>query len=365
MRKSLLSVLALLALVVAACGGGTADPTTTTSGDATIETPAPVDVPDAQLLSYSLEAGNEYQYEVNLVQSIDMTATGEGAAAEDEEFPGDASFEMAASAVFTYTVAAGPEEGTYAVTIKGEFTDIAVTGTVDGESINDEADIPDMADLAGLDPIDITVIVDEQGNIVGDDTELADPLAGMFGDLGALGTDTAPGMNPGQFVGIPFSDEEVTVGDTWSEEIETPGLDEEPITTSINSTVTGTDTVDGTDVLIIETITSTSPIEFDLAEFLIGFLTAFGAPEGEDAAEFDAMIEQIRFFISITDADSKSTTAFDSEAGIARQYDLSAGANIFMDINVPDEESGEISGFTIDMTIDQDLDYRLVSTPPA
>lgn len=364
MSKRLLSVVTLLALVAAACGGGTADPTTT-SGDATIETPAPVDVPNAQLLSYSLEAGTEYQYEIDLVQSIDMTATGEGAAAEDEEFPGDASIDVAASAVFTYTVADGPEEGTYAVTIKGEFTNIAVDGTVDGESISDQADIPEMADLAGLDPIDITVLVDEQGNIVGDDTELADPLAGMFGDLGALGTDTAPGMNPGQFVGIPLSDDEVTVGDTWSEEIETPGLDEEPIVTSTNSTVTGTDTVDGTEVLVIETTTSTSPIEFDLAEFLIGFLTAFGTPEGEDAAEFDAMIEQIRFFISVTDADSESTTRFDPEAGIARQYELSAGATMFMDINVPDEESGEISGFTIDLTIDQDLEYRLISAPSA
>jgi len=321
-------------------------------------------VPAAQQLSYSLQAGSESQYQVDLVQHISMTGEATGAAAE-EEFPGEASIDVASSALFTYSVADGPDEGTYAITITGEFTDIEVSGTVDGVDITSEGEIPDMADLASLEPIDVTVIVDEQGNVVSLGDGLDDPLAGMFGDLGNLGSSTAPGLDPGQFVGVPFGDEEVTVGDSWSEDIETPGLDDEPIVTSVTSTVTGTDQINGSNVLVIETATSTSPIEFDLAEFFVGLLTAFGPPEGEDAAEFEAMMEQVRFLFTIDDTTSNSTTWFDAEAGLSRRFAMDSSSHIVMDLNVPDETTGELSGAKIDMSIDQQLDYELVGGPSA
>jgi hypothetical protein len=36
-----------------------------------------------------------------------------------------------------------------------------------------------------------------------------------------------------------------------------------------------------------------------------------------------------------------------------------------MDMNIPDETTGEMSGFVMDMVIDQDLEYRLITAPPA
>jgi hypothetical protein len=34
-------------------------------------------------------------------------------------------------------------------------------------------------------------------------------------------------------------------------------------------------------------------------------------------------------------------------------------------MNVPDETTGEMAGFVMDMTLDQDITYRLISGPNA
>jgi hypothetical protein len=194
-------------------------------------------------------------------------------------------------------------------------------------------------------------------------------LGGLLGGLGALGGggNPAPGLDPGQFVGPPLPDEEVTVGDTWTDEIETPGLSEDPITTSITSTVTGVEELDGAEVLVIDSNATTSLIEFDLAEFFAGMFGAM-APEGastEETAEFEAMMDQLQFLISVDGSTADSTTWFDASAGLARQSETTAASNISMDMNIPDEETGEMSGFVMDMTLDQDVTYRLISGPQA
>jgi hypothetical protein len=367
MSKRLLSIIAVLALVVAACGGGQAEETTTTASAAdptttTTQAPSEPEALEAQLLSYSFEVGTLYEYEVDLFQHIEMTSSVEGpVTSETEDLPGEASIDLSGSAIFTYAVAAGTDEGTYEITIIGEFTDLDISGTYDGVSIDSLGEAPDMTDLAGIDPVDVIIIVDEQGNLIVDGEVVDDPLSGMFGDLGSLGTPSAPGLDPGQFIGVPLPESEVGVGDSWTEEIEVPGFGDDPIVTTVTSTVTA---IDG-GVYTIETETSTSLIEFDLGEFFIGLLTAFGSPEGAEAAEFDAMISQIRFLMTIDETDSESTTSFDAEAGIVTSYALDAGAHITMDINVPDETTGELSGMNVDMRMSQRLDYILVSGPSA
>jgi hypothetical protein len=363
MTKRFLSLVAVLALVAAACGATTAD--TTTTGPDEPETTTTASAPEGVLLSYSLAAGDEYQYEVGLDQHIELAASGDASLMGDEEMPGNAVVDIGGTATFTHVVSEGPDPDTYEIHITGEFTDLTASGTVDGEPV-DSGEAPDFAELG---PIDVTVVVDEQGNLIQDGASEDDPLAGMFGDLGALGgSNPAPGLDPGQFIGPPFSDEEVTVGDTWSEEIETPGLSEEgPIVTSITSTVTGADTLDGAEVLVIESQASTSLIEFDLAEFFAGMFAAF-LPEDateEDTAEMEGMLEDLQFLVTIDDTSSDSTTWFDAEAGLARQSDITAGTRIVMNMNVPDEETGEMVGFSMDMSLDQDITYRLVSGPDA
>ncbi|MGH8872490.1 MAG: acid shock protein [Acidimicrobiia bacterium] len=360
--KRRLILIAALALGVAACGGASGNSTTTAPEPESTTTAPAV---EAVLLSYSLAAGDEFEYEVGLDQHIEMTASGDPSLMGGEEVPGEAALDLAGTATFTHVVSDGPQPDTYEVHITGEFTDVSVTGTIDGQPVDSDV----APDFATLDPIDVTVVVDEQGNLIQDGaTGAEDPLAGMFGDLGALGGDSsAPGLDPGKFIGPPFSDQEVTVGDAWSDEVETPGFGGEPIVTSITTTVTGVEELDGTEVLVIESNSSTSLIEVDLAEFFAGMFEGFATEEAtpEETAELEAILDQLHFLISVDGTTADSRTWFDAEAGVARQSETTSGANISMDMSIPDEQTGEMVGFVMDMNLDQDISYRLISGPTA
>lgn len=364
MRKSLVAAAAAFALIASACGGSatvTTTTTATTSTTAVETTTTALGQPEAQVLSYNLSAGTEYTYDVELAQTIQMTAEGNGAAVSDEEIPGSADIDMTASGTFTYTIDDGPDPGTYAVRITGEFSDVSATGVVDGEPI-DSGEVPEFADIA---PVDVTVIVDEQGNVIPESSDAADPFTGLFGGLDDLSG--IPGSSPGQFFGPPFGDDLVTVGSMWESTYSTPGFGEEEITTTVRAEVTGTENVDGIDVLVIESETQVSPIEFDLAEFFLALFTGFlpEDPTAEEQAEIDALTENLRFAISIDATRSNSTTLFDPASGITHSFEAANSANIGMDVNFPDETTGELSGFVMNMSMDQTISQTLVSAPEA
>jgi hypothetical protein len=349
-----LALIVSLALVVGAC----AQPSSTTSPEAPV-----TEAPEAVLLSYSLVPGTDYTYEVSLDQTFDITTTGDSEAFGEEEIPEEMSVRMVGTSVFTHSVSDGPEPGTYSVTITGDFSDIEFTGTVDGEPV-DPAEIPEMAEL---EPVDVTVIVDEQGNIISDESGQLDDLLGT-GGLGAL-EDLAPAADLGRFVGPPLSDGEVTVGDSWSESIDIPSLaGDEPVgTTEVVSTVTGTDSLDGVDVFLIETTVSVSEVSFDLAELFIGMFEAF-LPEDaseEDLAELEMMTEELRFQFSLAPSVTNAVTWFDPADGLARKSDYTGQQSLVMDINVPDDETGEMVAFGIEMDISQSIGYRLVDSASA
>lgn len=367
MRIRTFTLVTVLALVLAACGGAATDETTTTDAPETTTTMAG---PEAIELAYALEAGQTFTYEVDMDQSIVMDIEGDPTAlaeAEGEEVPEQMDLDISGTTTFTYSVADGPEPGTYEVTITGDFANLEFSGTVDGEPITENsAELPDMAEM---DPVDVTIVVDEQGNVITDDSGMGEDFLGSLGGLDMLSRlGPAAGAGTDQFVGPPLSDEEVTVGDTWSETVEIPTLpDDDPITTTIESEVVATDQLDGAEVFVIETTTSTSAVEFDLAELLIGFMTAF-VPEDateEDLAEMDAMVENLRFAFAVDPQVGQMTTWFDHEAGIARQANFVNSTHMVMDINIPDEETGELVEMGLDMTIDQDMTYRLVDSSEA
>lgn len=357
MRIRTLTFLAIFALVVAACSGGTAgeDATTTTQA---AETTTTLDAPEAMKLSYELEPGTSHTYEVTMNQQIDMAAEGNGAALGEEDIPEDMSVGVVGTTTFTYEVSEGPEPDTFEIHITGDFGDLEFSGTVDGEDFTGE----ELPDFAEMEPVDVTVVVDSQGNVIPDESGLGDDF---FGDLGGLDMleNLGSGAGGGQFVGPPFSDEDVTVGDTWSETIEVPGMaGGDMFTTQIDNVVTATETIDGAETFVIETTTTTSAIEFDLAEFFLGFMFAF-LPEDasdEEVAEMEELAEQIKFLFNIDETTTDLTTWFDPGLGLARQADFANETHLVMDIAMPDEESGELVEFSMDMTIDQDISYRLV-----
>lgn len=361
MRTRTFTLLTVLGLVLAACSGSGTAGDTTTSTSTTTSTVPPV---EAVQLSYSLEPGTSYMYEVDLDQTIDMTTTGDTSAFGEtggEEMPGEMSVQITGTSVFTHTVADGPEPGTYEITITGEFSDLEFSGTVDGEPV-ESSEIPDMA---AMEPVDVTLVVDEQGNVIPDDQS---GLGGsLFGDLGGLEMldQFGAGGGTGQFIGPPLSDDEVSVGDSWSDTVEVPTMPgEEPISTQTESEVVGTGTIDGIDVFVIETTTSTSAVEFDLAELLVGFMTAF-VPEDmseEEQAELDALVDQLRFAFSVDPQFAEQTTWFDPEAGLAREAEWSGDTHMVMDLNIPNETTEELVAFGLDMNLSQRITHRLTGT---
>lgn len=361
MRTRTLTLLTVLALSLAACAGESTDGSTTTAEPDPTTTPSV----EAVLLSYSLEAGTTYEYEVDMDQTIEMTSTGDTSAMGEDDLPGELEINMVGTADFTHTVSEGPEPGTFEVAIVGDFSDMEFTGTVDGEPV-DESEIPDMAQM---DPVDVTVVVDEQGNVIPDETQ---GLGGdMFGDLGGLDMLQSLGGGSaalGQFVGPPLSDDEVTVGDTWSKTVEIPTLPEsDPVTTQIDSEVVGTEELDGNEVFVIDTTTTTSEIEFDLAQILVGFMTAF-VPEDasdEERAEIDSLVEQLRFVISVDETTGELTTLFDPVDGLTKEADYANTTHMVMDVNIPDETTGDLVAFGMDLNITQNLVYRLVGSGSA
>ena len=279
----------------------------------------------------------------------------------DEGIPGEATIDISGSATFTHTVSDGPEPGTFEVNIKGIFDDLTVTGTVDGESV-DEA-----PEFAEMEPIDVTFLIDDRGNLIFEDEGFDDPFGGALGGLGSFGSGSAPGLDPGQFVGPPFPDEEVSVGDTWTDETETLLLGDDPVVTSTTSTIVDVDQINGVDVYVIETQSSTSLIEIDLGELFLGLFTAFmpESPSEEEQAELQLILDQLKFTISVDDTRSDSTTWFDPEAGIALRSDVDVAATIAMDINVPDDTTGELVGFQMEMAMSQQISYQLLDSPGA
>lgn len=360
MRHPPFRLLVAFSLALTACGGATETTTTVESTPSTTQPQAP----EATRLSYSLEPGTTFTYEVDLDQQIDMTTTGDGAAFGEEEIPGELTMRIAGTTTFTYSVAEGPAVGTYAVTITGDYSGIEFTGTMDGQP----AEAEDLPDFAAVEPFETTIIVDEQGNPITEGDDSSDFLGGLFGGLGSLGELGAHGLDPGRFFGPPLSDDEVTVGDSWSETTEIPMFgDDEPATTTVASVISRSDRVDGVEVLVIDTTTTTSAISFDLAELLIGMFEAFmpADPTPEERAELEALTAELRFLFELDPSQTTMTTWFDPDAGMSRRTEFSGSNQFAMDINMPDEETGELLAFGMVMEITQSMSYRLPGAPGA
>ena len=339
----------------AACSADSAS-TTSQAGPPSTTDPAP----GVALASYSLEAGTSFTYEVGIEQDITMNVEGDTSTIGEEDFPGDSEIKLTGSATFTQTVSDGPRPGTFEVRVVGEFTDLTVTGTIEGEPVDE---VPEFADLS---PIDSTFVVDEKGLIIGSDTGLEDPLGGLV-DPGAFDPTSMPGLDPGRFLGPELPDTEVGVGDSWETDSEFPGLGADPVVVSSSSTVTGTDDIDGVEVLVIETSTSTSRIEVDFGELLLGMFGAL-APEDmepEEAEEFDELLESLKFLIFIDDAISDATSWVDPVAGVVWQSQSASSTSMGIDVSVPDQETGELIEATVDMALRQDITYRLTEGPSA
>ena len=340
--------IATLVIVLGACNGAAPEEASTTTQPPPASTTTTAE--QAFLVSYSLDAGTTMTYDVEFEVAMSMTVTGDASELTDgEDLPGALDMIMTGESTFTYEIEDGPEAGTYEITITGDFTVLEVTGTADGEPIGPET-IPELVEM---EPVEVTVVVDDQGRVVGD-LGPAGLMGGSFGELVP-----SPGSELARFVGPPLPEGEVEVGSAWSETIETPMFIGDPITTTIDSEVTD---IDANGIVHIETRTVVSEISFDMGAFLVEMFEAF-IPEDateEDLAELESLKEELRFLLLVDETAGFMTTLFDPSLGLAVEATSKGDTHLTMDVNMPDETTGEMVAFGIEMGISQNVTYRLI-----
>lgn len=340
-----LSLIWVLVLVLVGCTGEVSEPTGTDD-----PTPVPSTLAEAVTLAYGFEPGETLTYRVDLTQRLVLETDGEAAAVSSEDIPGSADVEITASGSFDFQVAEGAEAGTYRISIESEFDQVSVEGIADGEPVTD-AD--QLAQLGAIEPVSADIVVDDLGRLVTDGESDAEdllapsglPLAGLVGDLS-------------QLMGPVLPDEPVQIGDRWTHTFTDDAGADEPVETTMEGELTGTEAIDGVETLVIETETGTEEGEVDLSEFFGQFLLAFES-EGS-TEELGEMLDQLVFRILIDPSTSEGTTWFDSSRGRVIRSTTSGASTIRMEVALPDEETGELQNFDMRLDTDQTLDYSLV-----
>ena len=127
-----------------------------------------------------------------------------------------------------------------------------------------------------------------------------------MGDMGSQS------MNPTQFFGPALPEEGIEIGDTWTETTEIPLFGDDKATTTVTSTFDRMEDLDGRDVMVIDTVVSSSEIEFDLAELLLALFEGFMPedPSEEDLAMFEQLRDSMRFLFHVDAAEQEMTTWF-------------------------------------------------------
>lgn len=299
---------------------------------------------DPVSLRYGFEAGQEFVYDVDLDQALQLETSGSSTAVAEDDLPASADVRIGAFGTFTYTVTDVTEDGNLTVQIEGSFDDVTVEGTADGEPVES---VEDVGQFGLISPVSRTVVIDRRGRVVTDTTQGADPLGLASLPLGGLAGDL------GRVVGPVLPDEEVVPGESWTHTTQQAVFGEETVETTVTASVSSMDVVDGREVAIIAAATETGPLTVDLSEFFSGFRGAFG--EGADTT---APAGDVVFRIDVEPASSESTTAFDPDAGIPIRSTLEGPSSLSMEVALPGE-SGDVERFDVSLSVDQTTTYTL------
>lgn len=365
MSRAPRTLVVVTALALAACSGGepAAETTTTTAPTSTTTAPA-IETMD---VAYTYTPDTRLKYDLSLTSDVTMSVEGDATAMSDGELPSDADLSSSVDTVVAFDVYDGPEAGTYEIVITGALTDADVSGTVDGEPFDPMADASLAEQFAALPPIEKTVIVDEEGNILSMSGagDAGFPGSDLF-SLGSLGQDQVPLP-----LGPSFPGGELSVGDTWTDTRTLDGPDG-PITVETTSEVVGVEPYDDVDVFVIESTTTTDGFEVDMSELIRGFFEGFAGMTSDGTGSTDStlppdlqeMLDQISFVISTEPSVAHSTTWFDPEAGQVRKIDHDQTTAISMSFRGPDEQTGELVSFSIDLTLDQAAVFELTGIEP-
>ena len=338
---------AFLALL-GACDTSPANTTTTGPGTTspTTSQPAP-----ARELIYGYAPGLKLRYDVMVNQDIAFTATGDAPGFGDASLPIDADLVTESQGHTTYGIEEGPSPGTFAIDIAALFPDTRVAGNVNGETVDSLEEGGVEADLARIEPVDVTIVLNEFGRILEDESDEAmmlgadlAALTGLTNDLFAI--PVGPSFERGSVV---------TIGDRWQIESSRAGQSE-PVAARSESEIV--DIVDG--IFVIETTTVTDTYRVDFSEEFRNLYLEFAELENDEdiPPEVREGLDAIEFVITVDESSTVETAHFDPADGRIESSTKMSAMRLTMVFLAPDV-SGETTGFEITLDLAQTAVFTL------
>ena len=376
-RKPLLALL-VFSLVAAACGGDsspdqtattapattatapqtttstTVVPTTTAAAPQTTTTAAdPAVAFEPAVVSYRYPSSGEIAYDVSIQQQADVTLEG---GPPEQMPPGPIQISSTLVGTINYQTSPGPGQDTTSIRILSDFELVENKMSMGGITMPD----PGESAVPGFEaPIDITVVVDQQGNVLEISSEA---LESLFGGDSFLSGASMGSQELNRPFGPAFPDHPIGIGDTWSERIEQEGpVGLGSIVTNAEHRLVGVDEIAGRTVLVVESEYRTEGFEWDMSEFLKGFFGAFsdGFSEGEAQEGLEA-ISELKLLVRATPSTVIAVTRFDSEAGLVLEGDYQVQGEVTTDMTIPDE-TGDTTSIVSTTYYDQTVTYELIS----
>lgn len=337
-----------LGLLLAACDPSTAT-TTTRSAETTSSTAS--DAAQSINLTYGYTPGQSLRYDVMVSQDITFTATGDAPGFGDASLPIDADLVTESMGHTTYAIEAGTSPGTFTIDIAALFPETRVAGNVNGDTVDSLEEGGVEADLARIEPVDVTIAVDDVGRILDDEFDNATVLGADLAALTGLTNDlfavpVGPTFNRGSAV---------TIGDRWEIESSHDGQSG-PVAARSGSQII--DIVDG--VFVIETTTVTDTYQVDFSEeFRDLYLEFAELDEAEEIPlEVREGLEAIEFVITVDESSTVEVAHFNPADGLVTSSTKKSTMRLTMVFRAPDD-SGETSGFEITLDFAQTAVFTL------
>lgn len=308
-------------------------------------------------LAYVYEVGEtvSFEYEVTqgLVGTVNLADT--PGFFGDTEVPSEFDIAVASKGILTYTVNPSDSVGTFEIAVTNLVEESSVTGTVDGEPVEDAADLPGDIAPEAL-PDGIVLIVRPSGEAEPRDAAPTD-LFGLIAD--PMSAAAIGGLNPlADHLGPVFPTEPVEAGATWETVTEQEVLGTS-VTTTFAHELESLAEVDEVLTATIRTALDGSGFELSLGELLSLFFG--GSNDLADGADTGSITGAgLDLTISVDPIAGQTITEFDVVTGRTLSYRVTSRSPASLSLSFPDEETGEPISGSMALTTSLDFEALLV-----
>ncbi len=325
MTRRFLFVFAVMALLIAACGGGSEQ----AAGGSLM----------ARSLAYSLTGDVELSYHAEM--ETQMTTTfGEELQRIDPSMPSTMLTQMEMEFDSTYRVGEGPEPGTYRVAMTLDGIKLGKGSVQMGGQSIDLSDFPQAeldAALASQMP-EFVYVIDDKGAVISIEVD------GTTVDVeGILGGTSASGFSGGQLFGPQLPEGQVNVGDSWTTMSE-QSIGDVVVVTEETHTIVRSEERNGYDTWVIRTEADTSGYTIEWADMVAMFEEMGGIGQVDGMEE---MPPGFQMAMRASPAGTTMITWLDPELGRAVATEVMTNMAMTM-------EMGGIPGMTGSMSMDID-----------